>query len=225
MLWEGFASLFDRYSTALLDGAITTLELAMIIWLLGLVIGAPLGILRGSQSSGATKGLLQVAVLALSSVPILVYLLWAHYPLQAGLGVSVPPFLTAAVVLTLYNALTVSELVQGALKDFPVAFEMAARVNGLRRGVFAKEILAPIVFRAALPGYLGSQVAALHLTLFASLISVDELFRVAQRINSIEYNAVEVFSVLAIFYFCLSFPLLLFSKWAESRLSQIGLDR
>ena len=118
-------------------------------------------------------------------------------------------------MLSIYNAVTISELVKGAIEGFPSEFREVARVNGLSRGAFAREIMTPMLTHGFLPGYLSSQVAALHLTLFASLISVDELFRVAQRINSLEYNAVTVFSLLAIFYFVLSFPLLLLSRWLD----------
>jgi len=85
--------------------------------------------------------------------------------------------------------------------------------------------MIPLALRAALPGYLVSQVAVLHMTLFASLISVDELFRVTQRINALEYNAVGVFSLLALFYFVLSFPLLIVARLANERLAKLGLER
>jgi len=48
---------------------------------------------------------------------------------------------------------------------------------------------------------------------------------VIQRINSIEYNAVEVYSLLAIFYFVLSFPLLILARVANNQLARLGLDR
>jgi polar amino acid transport system permease protein len=218
-------SLLGRYWPALLDGALTTLELAAIAWVGGLVLGTLLGIWRASRRRQTTRGGLALVALASSSVPVMVYLLWCHYPLQAALGISVPPFITAATVFTIYNALVVAEAVRGAIADLPIAYGMAARVNGVPRGIYLRVVVVPLACRAALPGYLVSQVAALHLTLFASLISVDELFRVTQRINAIEYNAVGVFSLLGLFYFVLSFPMLLFAHWAGRHLGRIGLDR
>lgn len=218
-------SLIGRYFPALLDGALTTLELAGIAWVGGLVLGTGLGVWRASRTGAAARGGLAIAALAVSSVPVMVYLLWFHYPLQAALGIEVRPFVTAAFVITAYNALAVSEAVRGAIDDLPVAYAMAARVNGIPRRLFLREVVVPLAFRAALPGYLVSQVAVLHMTLFASLISVDELFRVTQRINAIEYDAVGIFSLLGLFYFVLSFPLLLLARWAGWRLARDGLDR
>jgi len=218
-------SLIRRYHGALLDGALTSLELAAIAWAGGLLLGVLLGIWRSSNIHGARRRGVTLFSTVASSIPVMVYLLWCHYPLQTLLGISVRPFITAAAVFTFYNALTIGETVRAAVADLPLAFSMAAQATGVPRSIYIRYIMIPLALRAALPGYLVSQVAVLHLTLFASLISVDELFRVTQRINALEYNAVGVFSLLALFYFVLSFPLLIVARLANERLAKLGLDR
>jgi len=218
-------SLIQRYHEALFVGCLTSLELAAIAWVAGLVLGVLLGVWRASMSRGASRSRASWFSTVASSIPVMVYLLWCHYPLQTALKISVPPFITAATVFTLYNALTIGEVVRSAVGDLPVAFSMAAQVTGVPRSVYVRFVMIPLALRAALPGYLASQVGVLHLTLFASLISVDELFRVTQRINALEYNAVGVFSLLALFYFVLSFPLLIVARLANQRLAKLGLDR
>lgn len=217
--------LISRYREALLGGALTTLELAGIAWAGGLLLGVPLGIWRASFRRGTGRNSISLLSIAISSIPVMVYLLWCHYPLQSMLGISLPPFITAAAVFTAYNVLLIGEVVRGAVEDLPGWLWMAARTTGLPRGRYVRYIMLPLALRAALPGYLVSQVGVLHTTLFASLISVDELFRVVQRINAIEYNAVGVFSLLALFYFVLSFPLLLLASSARKRLARLGLER
>lgn len=218
-------ALIVRYWPALLGGALTTIELALIAWIGGLVLGTAIGVWRATRQRRAIRGGLAIGALALSSVPVMVYLLWAHYPLQSALGIGIPPFVTAACVFLLYNALAVAEVVRNAIEALPLSYALAARTTGVPRGLYLRTIAIPLALRAALPSYIVSQVATLHLTLFASLISVDELFRVTQRINAIEYDAVGIFSLLAIFYFVLSFPLLLLARIADRRLARIGLDR
>ena len=51
------------------------------------------------------------------------------------------------------------------------------------------------------------QVVMLHATLFASLISVEEIFRVAQRINSSIYRPVEIYTALACFFLLVCLPI------------------
>jgi His/Glu/Gln/Arg/opine family amino acid ABC transporter permease subunit len=210
--------LLIKYAPAFISGAIVTLQLALIVWGLGLVLGVLLGALR-ARLKGVWRELSSVFFLGLASVPILVYLLWAYYPLQRGLGVNIPAFATAAGVLALYNAIGISDIVRGAILNFPNEYGEAGRALGIPPGKLRRFVMTPLIIQSTLPGYIASQVGALHMTLFASLISVDELFRQAQRVNSIEYQPVEVFSLLAIFYFALSFPLLMFSKWLEAKTS------
>jgi polar amino acid transport system permease protein len=214
-----------RYRQALLGGALTSIELAAISWCAGLLVGTPLGIWRASHSRGTTRNGVALVSMVASSIPVMVYLLWFHYPLQAMLGIEIPPFVTAATVFACYNVLVIGEIVRGAVADLPLNLAAAARVSGVPRGVYVRYVLLPLALRAALPGYLVSQVGALHMTLFASLISVDELFRVVQSINATEYRAVSVFSVLALFYFVLSFPLLLLAASANKRLAKLGLEQ
>jgi ABC-type amino acid transport system permease subunit len=63
------------------------------------------------------------------------------------------------------------------------------------------------------------------MTLFASLISLDELFRVSQRINSIEFKPVEIYTIIAIFYFALSAPILIFSELLQKRFGRDFSER
>lgn len=224
-MFQGIVTLLDRYDHALAAGALVTLKLTAIVWLGGLLLGVAIGLLRASVRSAAGSGAAAVAALAAASIPILVYLLWAYYPLQQLTGWQVSAFTTAAAVFTAYNVLVVSSLIHGGIQDLPLAYSMTARVSGIPRLSYIRVILLPLAIRRILPAYLASQVNALHLTLFASLISVEELFRVTQRINAIEYDPVASYSLLALFYFALSFPLFLASRWAERRLAREGLDR
>jgi polar amino acid transport system permease protein len=214
-----------RYRQALLGGALTSIELAAISWSAGLLLGTPLGIWRASHSRGTARSSVALFSIVASSIPVMVYLLWCYYPLQTLLHINVTPFATAAFVFAFYNVLIIGEIVRGAVADLPVSLWASARVCGVPRAVYVRYILLPLGLRAALPGYLASQVGALHMTLFASLISVNELFRVVEQINAVEYSAVSVFSVLALFYFVLSFPLLILASSANKRLAKLGLEQ
>jgi His/Glu/Gln/Arg/opine family amino acid ABC transporter permease subunit len=223
---DRFFSLIFRYREALLGGAVTSLELAVIAWLGGLALGVVLGIWRASGAKRKRRqGAIAFASMAASSIPVMVYLLWFYYPFQTVLGIRLTPFITAACVFLFYNALVIGEIIRTAAEALPPSLNMAAQVTGVPAHAYRRHVLVPLTLRAALPGYLVSQVGVLHVTLFASLISVDELFRVTQRINAIEYSSVTVFSVLALFYFALSFPVLILARFADQRLAKYGLDR
>ena len=78
---------------------------------------------------------------------------------------------------------------------------------GLSKSTVARYIELPILFRRAIPQILSIQASMLEYTLFASLISVPELFKTAQSINAMIYRPVEIYSLLIIFFLIILVPL------------------
>ena len=140
--------------------------------------------------------------------------------MQSMLRVVIDPFYTTVVVLGTVNLLMVAEIMRSAMTDFPQQYLQAARVCGLSTRAAVRYIQLPIIFRQTCPSILLVQVAMLHATLFASLISVDEVFRVAQRINSIEYRPVEVYSALGLLFLAVCVPLNLTAFYLRKRFSR-----
>ncbi len=194
-----------KYQEGLRAGLLVTLELCLIIWASGLIVGTIIGF--SSSRSKSVGGTSRTIAFVLSGVPALVLLFWLHYPLQQILGIVVDPFITATLALSLINIFAVSEIVRTALVEFPNQYIVAGRVCGLSDRAIFKKIELPIVFRQIIPGILTLQVAMLQLTLFASFISVEEIFRVAQRINSVIYKPVEIYTALAILFLIVCLPL------------------
>jgi ABC-type amino acid transport system permease subunit len=81
-------------------------------------------------------------------------------------------------------------------------------------------IQLPLIFRQVLPGLLLLQVMMLHTTLFASLISVEEIFRVAQRINAQIYRPVEIYTALGVFFLMVSLPINGFALWFKAKFTR-----
>ncbi len=204
-----------QYRQAFAGGLIVTLKLAGIVWLCGLVFGALLG-WAAAQYPRAVGLPCRGLAFVLSSIPVLVFLFWLHYPIQAAWDLVVDPFYTAALTFTILNIFGVAELIRSHIADFPEQYRVAARVCGLSRKDIALKIELPIVFRQILPGLLMLQVTMLHVTLFGSLISVDELFRTAQRVNASIYKPVEIYTALAVFFLAISLPLNGLALWMRA---------
>ena len=154
---------------------------------------------------------------AFSAIPTLVVLFWLHYPAQAVFNVVIDPFYTASLTLSLVNLFGVGEMVRQAVADFPAQYIIAGRVCGLSRRELVMHIQLPILFRQLLPSLMVQQVAMLHATLFASLISVEEIFRVSQRINSTIYRPVEIYTALAFFFLIVCLPINLGAVYLKKR--------
>ena len=206
------------------SGLFVTLKLAALIWAVGLTAGVVLGAV--AEKLRRTVGVAVRFISAFfSAVPALVLLFWAYFPLQMILGVNIDPFWTAAGTLTLLNVISVADIIRNQLSDFPSQYRDAARVCGLTavRTFFSIEF--PLVLRQSIPALLLLQVTMLHLTLFASLISVEDVFRVAQRLNSTLYRPVEIYSAVALLFVAISLPLQLFAAHVQRRVGHTLKER
>jgi len=200
-------------------GLLTTLKLCLFIWPIGIVVGTALGI-AGARWKFAVGLPSKASSFILSGIPILVFLFWLHYPLQSILQVVIPPFYTAAIALAIVNVFLVADLIRGVLNDFPTQYIMAAQVCGLPHRQIVTRIQLPIIFRQVIPNLLFVQVGMLQATLFASLISVDEIFRIAQRINSEVYRPVEIYTALAVLFLIVCLPMHGTAYWLKARFTR-----
>ena len=207
-----------RYREAFLDGLLVTLKLSLTIWTLGLVVGGLIGILETKWRAVAVTS--RALAFVISGIPVLVFLFWLHYPLQALAGVVINPFYTAALTLTIVNVFLVAGIVSHGISELPKQYVETAIVCGLPRRKILWRIQFPLLLRYIIPSLLQTQVSMLHLTLFASLISVDEIFRMAQRVNAIVYRPVEVYSALGLFFLAVCLPLNGLALYLKQRFSR-----
>jgi polar amino acid transport system permease protein len=205
-----------NYHIAFLQGLSVTLKLCAIIWSSGIVGGILLGVI-GAYRRKTWGRFIRAMSFGFSAIPTLVVLFWLHYPAQAAFNVVIDPFFTAALTLSLVNIFAVGETVRGAVSDFPTQYLIAGRVCGMQTRDIVRYIQLPILFRQLLPGLMVLQVGMLHASLFASLISVEELFRVAQRINSTIYRPIEIYTALALFFLLVCLPINLLAEILKKR--------
>jgi His/Glu/Gln/Arg/opine family amino acid ABC transporter permease subunit len=208
-----------KYYPAFLHGLQVSLELSAIIWGLGLFLGAGIG-MAGTKFKIWIGIPSRILSFLLSGIPILVFLFWLHYPAQAMFDLVIDPFYTATLTLTIVNIFGVADIIRSALTDFPQQYITAAQVTGLNRKQTILKIQLPLILRTTLPSLLMLQVVMLHTTLFASLISVEEIFRVAQRINAQIYRPVEIYTALGIFFLAVSLPINGVALWLRARFTR-----
>jgi len=195
-----------KYHEGLIQGLQVTFQLCLIVWLSGMLIGTLLGLLS-SRSNVLMDNIIKGFSFILSGVPLFVFLFWVHYPLQQLLQITIDPFFTTVLTLSIVNIFSVCDIVRNAIKDIPRQFIEVADVCGITNNIKFLKIELPLIFRHAISPFIIVQVNMLHMTLFASLISVGEIFRVAQRINSIIYKPVEIYTALGLFFLIISLPL------------------
>lgn len=205
-----------QYHYLLLQGFLTTLKLLGCIMLIGIPLGTLLGIVGGRYNSEIGK-VIKVSRFITKVIPVLVLLFWLHYPLQGLLGIVVDPFWTTIIALGIINMIATAHVVATELELLPKSYREAGITLGMSKNQVVKHIELPLLIRRTLPQLLLNQASMLEYTLFASLISVPELFRTAQSINAMIYKPVEIYSLLVLFFLLILAPLHLFISWLQKK--------
>ena len=198
-----------QYHQLFLKGFLTTLKLLGLIVVIGVPFGVILGVWGGRYSNVGSWSINSLKFLT-KVIPVLVLLFWLHYPLQALLEVVINPFWTTVIALGFINLIAVAFMIQSELKLLPISYREAGITLGMSKSQIVRYIELPILMKRALPNIVLNQASMLEYTLFASLISVPELFRVSQSINSLIYEPVAIYSLLVLFFFIILAPVHIF---------------
>lgn len=208
-----------KYHEDFLVGIGTTLKIAILVWTIGIIAGSILGVLgaRFNRSIGIPS---RTVSFLLSGIPALVFLFWLHYPAQSLFHVVIDGFYSTVFALSVINTFLIADLVRNALVSFPEQYIISAEVMGFTPRQIIWKIQLPLIIRQIIPGFLIAEIVMLQSTLFGSFIGVDEVFRIALRINSEIYRPVEVFSTLAIFFLIISLPVVGLASWFKKKYSR-----
>jgi len=215
----GVFEIISDYRNLFLEGLGNTLLLVAYIYPIGLVIGTILGTI--SYKYKYSIGILSRGFSTIvAATPILVILFWLHYPLQYMLDVVIDPFYTSVFAISLVAIFLISDIIYNSLVEFPQQYVASAKVCGLDSLTIVRKIQLPIIVRQVLPSILNILVIILQTTLFTSLISVNELFRVSQQINAEIYRPVEIYTALGIFYVGISLLIFAMAHFIKIRFTR-----
>lgn len=217
-MFQDIIDIIIKNKVGFLKGLSVTFQICLFVWVIGTAIGIIIGYFS-SKNKVLTHFIKSISFI-ISGVPVLVFLFWLHYPAQSFLNISVDPFYTATFMLTILNIIAVSEIVSNGINNLPNQYLEVAKVCGMNNKDTFLKIQLPLIARHILPSLLTAQVNILHLSLFASLISVEEIFRVSQRVISIEYKPVEVYTALGIFFLLVSLPINGFAIYLKQKFNR-----
>ena len=206
----------STYKIDFLHGLWVTLQLSLCIWGIGLFLGLVIGSL-GAKFDKVIGIPSRIISFILGGIPILVLLFWLHFPLQYSLNIVIDGFYTTIFALSIVNTFLIADIIRNSLLNFPNQYLIAAKAVGLSPKDTIIKIQLPIIFRQVLPNILLIQVVMMQSTLFASLISVDEIFRICQRVNSEIYRPVEIYTTLAIIFLVICLPLNGVAFWLKNK--------
>ena len=200
------------YLDMLLSGLLLTIETALLAWIIALVFGSIVGVMRTLPSKLASWiGFGYVEFFR--NMPLLVQLfLWFFVlpellPRGAGLWLKqMPnaPFYTAAIGIGLFMSARVAEQLRAGIGSLPRGQKMAATALGLTTTQAYVYILLPIAFRIILPPLTSEFLNTIKNTAVAITIGLIELTGEARAMQEFSFQVFEAFTAATLMYLAIN---------------------
>jgi polar amino acid transport system permease protein len=196
-------------------GALWTIGLSLIGLLGGGLAGFIIALCRISPSR-IVRLLRASYVQLIQGTPLLVIMFLTYFGLPT-LGVTVSPLTAAGASLTIYVGAYLGEIWRGSIESVPKAQWEAAEGLALSRAQRMMKVILPQAIRIATPPTVGFMVQIIKNTSLASVVGFVELARSGQIINNSLFEPFLIYSIIAVIYFALCYPISRISRRLEMR--------
>lgn len=150
--------------------------------------------------------------------PLLVQLMWFYYALPLLIGITIENYVAAMLTLSLYAGSFYSEIFRGGILSIDKGQTEAARAIAMSDRQVMWRIIIPQAFKRVLPSFINQSVIQFKNTSLISVISVGELAYMAAVVNGQTYRPLEAFTVVALLYFVVLFPMTQAADYVEHRM-------
>ncbi len=154
------------------------------------------------------------------NTPILVQLLWVYYVLPIVFGLRITSLAALLIGLSVYMAAFISEVYRSGIQAVPKGQKEAAQVLGLTPFQSFRRIVLPQAIRLTLPPLASNFVQLIKYSSLGSVISVTEITRRGTELSASTFRPLEIFSFIAVVYFCICWPLAMAIRVWERRLAR-----
>lgn len=197
-------------------GAGQTLAISLLAILFATLGGVGYGVLA-QQGGRLTRGVLRVYLELFRVVPVLVWLYLFFFGLPIFFGVDIPAFWCAVLVLALWGASEVGEVVRGGLGSLARGQQEAGLALGLSRWQLYRHVLLPQALQRLTPPTINIHTRIIKTSSLAVLIGVVEVIKVGQQIIERTYGSLLIYCLLFLFFLSICYPLSLASRRLEQQ--------
>jgi glutamate/aspartate transport system permease protein len=196
------------YLDMLLSGLLLTIKTALLAWVIALIVGSFIGVLRTLPSKTASwVGFVYVEFFR--NMPLLVQLfLWFFVlpellPRSAGLWLKqLPnaPFWTTAIGVGLFMSARVAVQLAAGIGSLPRGQKMAETALGLTTTQVYRYVLLPMALRIIMPPLMSEFLNTIKNTAVAITIGLIELTGEARAMQEFSFQVFEAFTAATVMY-------------------------
>jgi polar amino acid transport system permease protein len=199
----------------LLQGAVVTVQVTVLSFLLSSVLGLGLALMKLSPIR-ALSWAGTVVINVIRGLPIIVQLFYIYFVLPE-FGVQLTAFQAGVIGLGIAYSAYQAENFRGGIEAVDAGQREAAQAMGMRSALIMRRVILPQAFRIALPPYGNTLVMMLKDSSLVSTITVAEMTRAGQLIASSTFQNMTVYTLVALLYLLMSLPLVYGLRRLEKR--------
>src|SRR6187402_1896093 len=230
--WELSPDGQGTYFHSLLVGLGWTLATALAAWVIALVLGSALGVIRTTPSKWAVR-FGNAYVELFRNIPLLVQLfLWYFVlpevvPKALGdlLKSMAPPwgsFVPAVIGLGLFTSARVAEQVRAGIQALSRGQGMAGTALGLTLPQSYRYVLLPMAFRIVLPPLTSEFMNVIKNSSVALTIGLVELTAAGRSLQEYTFQVFEAFTAATVIYIIVNLTVVNLMRWFEKRIAVPG---
>ena len=203
-----------KYLPSIIDGVYVTIHLAILIVLSGIALGFVLAVVRTFQVR-PVNWLIVLVVDVFRALPPIVVMIVFYFALPF-VGISMSGFVVAWLSLTLVLASFAEEIFWTGILSVDRGQWEAARSTGLGFFHALSDVVLPQAVRLTIPPLTNRTIVITKSTAIASVVAVPEVLTQASAAQAFSANTTPL-TMAAIAYLVIFLPLVVLSRWVESR--------
>ncbi len=211
----------------MLAGLQTTVQLSLTAWLIALVVGSLMGVLR-TVPNRWLYGIAAAYVEVFRNIPLLVQLFIWYFvvpellPARAGNAVKqlhpfLQQFLAAMVCLGLFTGARVCEQVRAGINSLSRGQKGAGLALGFTLSQTYRYVLVPMAFRIIVPPLTSEFLNIFKNSAVASTIGLLELAAMGRQLVDYTAQPYESFISVTVLYVLINVVIMGFMRWVEGR--------
>ncbi|MCT8554582.1 amino acid ABC transporter permease [Glaesserella parasuis] len=199
---------------------LVSIPLAIASFIIGMAIAVGVALVRVTPVNSAFHRLLLWFVKGYISIirgtPMLVQICIVFYGLPA-IGIFIDPIPAAIIGFSINVGAYGSETIRAAILSVPKGQWEAGYTIGMTYMQTFRRIIAPQAFRVAVPPLSNTFIGLFKDTSLASVVTVTEMFRVAQQVANMSYDFLPVYIEAGLIYWCFCWVLFFIQARLEKR--------
>ena len=220
----------EYFRKLLLDGLINTIKVAVVGFVIGILIGTIIAIVKVAPKYKRINRILDkicsVYVAIFRGTPMVVQLLLAYYVILPSMEIKGVNALTVGIVVFGMNSgAYVSEIMRGGLNSVDKGQMEAGRALGLSYNTTMIKVVIPQAIKNILPTLGNEFITLIKETSVLSFITVYDLYTALSTIGSKNYEKMVPYLVMALIYIILVLLITLLVKILENTFAKSDKNR